>query len=304
MTDDALRALIAKWREPFDGYYRTQVIKRCADELEALLASAPPDPRELLELRDEMRSTAAMYRRIAENPRSSAESANRAAASSIDILADRLEAALRGVSAPRQKEGFAGLTASQQGFAGLPEHLQPTSGSVAAALRPHTEASPLTVDDIDQIIEGLDHFCIGPVENEETRAIWQPYIDKLTALKSGVAHTEEASRPFEICICAAVQMDNGVILRGHRHDDCFQTALKYGYKERITQAKQGFITSRNRFVNREEGMLLQRAAGLKSAHHPSGERELHGDMLFSEDLYSDGPVGVSAPPQPPKAENS
>lgn len=41
--------------------------------------------------------------------------------------------------------------------------------------------TPLTASDIDQIVDGLDNFCIGPVENDELRAIWQPYIDKLQA---------------------------------------------------------------------------------------------------------------------------
>jgi hypothetical protein len=44
----------------------------------------------------------------------------------------------------------------------------------------------LTVDDIDQIIDGLDNFCIGPFENEELRSIWQPYIDKLKALRTAI----------------------------------------------------------------------------------------------------------------------
>jgi uncharacterized Zn-finger protein len=41
----------------------------------------------------------------------------------------------------------------------------------------------LTDADLAQIIEGIEHFCIGPVENAELDAIWRPYIDKLVALK-------------------------------------------------------------------------------------------------------------------------
>jgi hypothetical protein len=44
---------------------------------------------------------------------------------------------------------------------------------------------------------------------------------------------------------------------------------------------QGFITSRNRYVGREEALRLQLAAGIKSAC-PSGYRARD---LFSEDLY-------------------
>lgn len=84
----------------------------------------------------------------------------------------------------------------------------------------------------------------------------------------------------EICICAAIRM-GGLIIRGHRHDDCFRNMrTRRVDSEPITQ---GFITSRNRFVDREEAMRLQRAAGAKSVYSDDGE--LHGDVLFSEDLY-------------------
>lgn len=110
---------------------------------------------------------------------------------------------------------------------------------------------------------------------------WAVCADELEAalrLSAGAEH-ERLNGP-EICICAAIRMNNGVILRGHRHDDCFNTARKYGYGEILTQGKQGFVTSRNRFVSREEGAQLQQAAGIVSAH--TGQ---FTDFLFSEDLY-------------------
>lgn len=86
----------------------------------------------------------------------------------------------------------------------------------------------------------------------------------------------------EVCICAAIQLPDGELFRGHRHDDAIQTAGK-AHVERalIVSAEQGFITSRNRFVGREEGAALQTAAGIPPAQTgrpPEG-------MLFSEDLY-------------------
>jgi hypothetical protein len=88
----------------------------------------------------------------------------------------------------------------------------------------------------------------------------------------------------EICICAALQLATGEIIRGHRHDSCFQTILRRPGDQSftVTDAVQGFMTSRNRFVNRKEGMQLQQAAGIKSAQ--TGQ-ELRGVILFSEDLY-------------------
>ena len=85
----------------------------------------------------------------------------------------------------------------------------------------------------------------------------------------------------EIVICAAVIATNGEIIRGHRHADCIQTMQRMGLKPKISSKAQGFITSKNRFVNRELGRALQDAAGIPSAS-PEGYM---GKTLYSEDLY-------------------
>jgi len=111
--------------------------------------------------------------------------------------------------------------------------------------------------------------------------------------------------PREICICAALQMPDGYIVRGHRHDNCFYTALNlrtYAQRhgrlihvqdlepryssEQIRAAEQGFVTSTGRFVGRKEGMALMQATQQSSARTgvPFAERAA-GDLLFSEDLY-------------------
>lgn len=87
----------------------------------------------------------------------------------------------------------------------------------------------------------------------------------------------------EIVICAALKMEDGYVVRGHRHHDCLRTASqipRYSEKKNIDR-KQGFITSRNRFVDRYAGYALQKAAGIKS-EAPEG---YHAPKLFSEDLY-------------------
>lgn len=85
----------------------------------------------------------------------------------------------------------------------------------------------------------------------------------------------------EICICAAVIDTEGNIWRGHRHCDCLH-ALRNGHKEyKFELDNQGFITSKNRYVNREEGRKLQDKAGIPSAS-PEGYM---GNTLYSEDLY-------------------
>jgi hypothetical protein len=85
----------------------------------------------------------------------------------------------------------------------------------------------------------------------------------------------------EICICAAIVTMDGKIIRGHRHRDCFHAALRRGKKISKHFGDQGFITSCNRYVDREEGYKLQKKAGAKSKN-PEGEMP---GWLFSEDLY-------------------
>ena len=85
----------------------------------------------------------------------------------------------------------------------------------------------------------------------------------------------------EVCICAAVKSTKGIIIRGHRHGDCIQAMRRMDLKPSSSSNSQGFITSKNRYVNREQGRKLQDAAGIKSA-----DREgYRGTTLFSEDLY-------------------
>jgi len=89
---------------------------------------------------------------------------------------------------------------------------------------------------------------------------------------------------LEVCLCAALKTADGYVIRGHRHDDCIQTAIKM--KKQIDRQAdhtgQGFLTSRGRFVTRREAMKIQIAAGIQSVAFEGGYR---GDILFSEDLY-------------------
>ena len=88
----------------------------------------------------------------------------------------------------------------------------------------------------------------------------------------------------EIIICAAVKTPSGLIVRGHRHCDCYHNiSLRPEYRDpdKVGRCDEGFITSRNRYVGREEALKLQIEAGIKSAD-PGGYRR---DVLFSEDLY-------------------
>ena len=86
----------------------------------------------------------------------------------------------------------------------------------------------------------------------------------------------------EICICAAVKSVDGVIIRGHRHRDCVEGVIRRGMKPDKDFYAYGFITSKNRYVDREEGFVLQINARIKSAN-PEGYNS--AGWLFTEDIY-------------------
>ncbi len=85
----------------------------------------------------------------------------------------------------------------------------------------------------------------------------------------------------EICICAAVKASNGMIVIGHRHGHAIRIIGETpGLEYEQSKKSQGFITSRNRYVDREEGLQLQLEAGIKSKSSMGYTNE-----LYSEDLY-------------------
>ena len=89
----------------------------------------------------------------------------------------------------------------------------------------------------------------------------------------------------EFCICAAIKLVTGEVIYGHRHNNCYDVvSARPGFtKTLVLDAVQGFVTSRGRFVGREEAMKLQRASGKPSKYSFNGK--YCGKMLFSEDLY-------------------
>ena len=90
----------------------------------------------------------------------------------------------------------------------------------------------------------------------------------------------------EICICAAVKTMDGEIFRGHRHSDCMFAIATRGKLASRKPLSQGFMTSENRYVTREEGLSLQLDAGIVSADTIHGYSVTKGSKeLFSEDLY-------------------
>ncbi len=135
---------------------------------------------------------------------------------------------------------------TDQGFAGLPEQYQ---ASNLPALR-----------------ERMEHWMRRFEISEQRRDALEAEVKRLETVASDARTAER-----EVCLCAAIQMADGYVFRGHRHDDCYLTMggwTKYT-KADGHAAVQGFLTSRGRFVTRKEAA------------------ELHGysGVLTSEDLW-------------------
>jgi hypothetical protein len=80
-------------------------------------------------------------------------------------------------------------------------------------------------------------------------------------------------------------IDKGVVVEGHRHADIIRTMVNLLDKRTCTngencagESEQGFVTNKNRFVNRVEAMQIAKAAGQIRTDTPFPE-------LYSEDLY-------------------
>lgn len=91
----------------------------------------------------------------------------------------------------------------------------------------------------------------------------------------------------EYIICAAIHFESnkvqahqprnithGLVVCGRRHHNCFATVATFEVK--MKEIEQGFITSKDRFVDRKEAALIALAVG--QIKEPR-------DILFSEDLY-------------------
>lgn len=89
----------------------------------------------------------------------------------------------------------------------------------------------------------------------------------------------------EIIICSAIKV-NDMIFRGHRHCHCFAAVndkLSWSRtREQIGKLhkEQGFITSKNRFVDRVEALEIATNSG-----QVIDKSLVRGGQLYSEDLY-------------------
>jgi hypothetical protein len=77
-------------------------------------------------------------------------------------------------------------------------------------------------------------------------------------------------------------IDRGIVFSGHRHGQCIYTKCAMtGLRDAESgQHEQGFLTSKNRFVSREEALQI----ALKE-NQVIDLNEIRGNKLYSEDLY-------------------
>ena len=74
----------------------------------------------------------------------------------------------------------------------------------------------------------------------------------------------------------------GLVFSGHRHGQCIYTKCAItGLRDAESgENEQGFLTSKNRFVSREEALII----ALRE-NQVMDIKEIRGNRLFSEDLY-------------------
>jgi len=92
----------------------------------------------------------------------------------------------------------------------------------------------------------------------------------------------ELKKDMPIATYLPKNLDKGIVFCGLRHGQCIYSKCAItGLRDAESgENEQGFLTSKNRFVSREEGLQI----ALKQ-NQVLDLKEIRGDRLFSEDLY-------------------
>ena len=79
-----------------------------------------------------------------------------------------------------------------------------------------------------------------------------------------------------------INCDRGIVFSGLRHYNCLyqMMAISGLYQHQAGEEVQGFLTNKNRFVNRQEALEI----ALKE-NQVIDLDQIHGRQLYSEDLY-------------------
>lgn len=92
----------------------------------------------------------------------------------------------------------------------------------------------------------------------------------------------ELKKEFPTEVYLPKNLDRGIVFSGHRHGQCLYTKCAItGLRDcESGENEQGFLTSKNRFVSRQEALEI----ALRE-NQVIDLSQIRGDRLFSEDLY-------------------
>ena len=85
-------------------------------------------------------------------------------------------------------------------------------------------------------------------------------------------------------LCAAVKYKD-LVIPCHRHCDGYEILYTLKAENYRTNTVQGFITTKNEFLNRQEAFLDAMACGQLSATTRQHKQDIFEIELYSEDLY-------------------
>ena len=85
-------------------------------------------------------------------------------------------------------------------------------------------------------------------------------------------------------LCAALKL-NDVIIPCHRHHNGYEILHELGVKNYRGNIEEGFITTKNEFLNRKDAFNHAIECGQLSAVTRQYKREKFETELYSEDLY-------------------
>lgn len=85
-------------------------------------------------------------------------------------------------------------------------------------------------------------------------------------------------------LCAAIKYEE-VVIPCHRHYNGYEILHELGIKNYCDKVEEGFITTKNEFLNRKEAFIEAMNCGQLSAITRQYKQDKFEIELFSEDLY-------------------
>ena len=145
------------------------------------------------------------------------------------------------------------------------------------------EGISINENDSYKLIINQDYPKIDIVETMSERE----YHLIMSAISVSESILKKAAKPKikkEFIVCSAVMFHGHTVICGRRHKDCYNIIENLGFDTDINDDRknQGFVTSKNRFVNRSEAFII--AKDNNQIYHTMFDDVIEGE-LTSEDLY-------------------